>query len=61
MSPAAARNLALGISGCAAARERFEGFIASRRPLRLKSPQTYSMAGIIHGATRLPRRWNSVL
>jgi GH15 family glucan-1,4-alpha-glucosidase len=57
------------------ARELFDGLIASRNPLGLLSedidpanrelwgnfPQTYSMVGIINGATRLSRRWDSVL
>jgi GH15 family glucan-1,4-alpha-glucosidase len=57
------------------ARELFEGLIAARNPLGLLSedidsasgelwgnfPQTYSMVGIINGATRLSRRWESVL
>ena len=57
------------------ARELFEGLIAARNPLGLLSedidpvsgelwgnfPQTYSMVGIINGATRLSRRWETVL
>jgi GH15 family glucan-1,4-alpha-glucosidase len=57
------------------ARELFEGLLAARNPLGLLSedidpttgelwgnfPQTYSMVGIINGATRLSRRWESVL
>jgi GH15 family glucan-1,4-alpha-glucosidase len=57
------------------ARELFEGLIAARTPLGLLSedidpatgelwgnfPQTYSMVGIINGATRLSRRWETVL
>jgi GH15 family glucan-1,4-alpha-glucosidase len=57
------------------ARELFDGLIASRNPLGLLSedidpatgelwgnfPQTYSMVGIINGATRLSRRWDTVL
>ncbi len=57
------------------ARELFEALIASRNPLGLLSehvdpatkelwgnfPQTYSMVGIINGATRLSRRWETVL
>ena len=57
------------------ARELFDGLIESRNPLGLLSedidpatrelwgnfPQTYSMVGIINGATRLSRRWDTVL
>jgi len=57
------------------ARELFEALVAARNPLGLLSedidpttgelwgnfPQTYSMVGIINGATRLSRRWESVL
>ena len=57
------------------ARELFDGLIAARNPLGLLSedidpttgelwgnfPQTYSMVGIINGATRLSRRWDTVL
>ncbi|HEV3239182.1 MAG TPA: glycoside hydrolase family 15 protein [Casimicrobiaceae bacterium] len=57
------------------ARDLFEGLIESRNPLGLLSehidpvtrelwgnfPQTYSMVGIINGATRLTRRWETVL
>ena len=57
------------------ARELFDGLIGSRNPLGLLSedidpatkelwgnfPQTYSMVGIINGATRLSRRWDTVL
>jgi GH15 family glucan-1,4-alpha-glucosidase len=57
------------------ARELFEGLIESRNRLGLLSedidpatgelwgnfPQTYSMVGIINGATRLSRRWDTVL
>jgi GH15 family glucan-1,4-alpha-glucosidase len=57
------------------ARELFEDLIAARNPLGLLSedidpqtgelwgnfPQTYSMVGIINGATRLSRRWETVL
>jgi GH15 family glucan-1,4-alpha-glucosidase len=57
------------------ARELFEALLAARNPLGLLSedidpttgdlwgnfPQTYSMVGIINGATRLSRRWESVL
>ena len=57
------------------ARELFEGLVAARNPLGLLSedidpatgelwgnfPQTYSMVGIINGATRLSRRWETVL
>ena len=57
------------------ARELFDGLIESRNPLGLLSedidpvtkelwgnfPQTYSMVGIINGATRLSRRWDNVL
>jgi GH15 family glucan-1,4-alpha-glucosidase len=57
------------------AREIFETLLASRNHLGLLSedvdpktgelwgnfPQTYSMVGIINGATRLSRPWESVL
>jgi len=57
------------------ARELFEALLAARNPLGLLSedidpitgelwgnfPQTYSMAGIINGATRLSKRWETVL
>jgi GH15 family glucan-1,4-alpha-glucosidase len=57
------------------ARELFEALIAARNPLGMLSedidpasgelwgnfPQTYSMVGIINGATRLSRRWDSAL
>jgi GH15 family glucan-1,4-alpha-glucosidase len=57
------------------ARELFEDLMAARNPLGLLSedidpatgelwgnfPQTYSMVGIVNGATRLSRRWESVL
>ena len=57
------------------ARELFEDLLAARNPLGLLSedidpttgelwgnfPQTYSMVGIINGATRLSRRWETVL
>jgi GH15 family glucan-1,4-alpha-glucosidase len=57
------------------ARGLFAGLIESRNPLGLLSedidpasrepwgnfPQTYSMVGIINGATRLSRRWDTVL
>ena len=57
------------------AREIFETLLASRNHLGLLSedvdpqtgelwgnfPQTYSMVGIINGATRLSRSWESVL
>jgi pentatricopeptide repeat protein len=57
------------------ARELFAGLIEARNPLGLLSedidpatrelwgnfPQTYSMVGIINGATRLSRRWDTVL
>ena len=57
------------------ARELFDGLIESRNRLGLLSedidpatrelwgnfPQTYSMVGIINGATRLSRRWDTVL
>jgi GH15 family glucan-1,4-alpha-glucosidase len=57
------------------ARELFDSLVAARNPLGLLSedidpatgelwgnfPQTYSMVGIINGATRLSRRWESVL
>jgi GH15 family glucan-1,4-alpha-glucosidase len=57
------------------ARELFEDLIAHRNPLGLLSedidpvsgelwgnfPQTYSMVGIINGAIRLSRKWESVL
>ena len=55
--------------------ELFDGLLAARNPLGLLSedidpstgelwgnfPQTYSMVGIINGATRLSRSWESVL
>lgn len=57
------------------AREIFEALLAARNPLGLMSedtdpatgeawgnfPQTYSMVGIINGATRLSRPWESML
>jgi len=57
------------------ARQLFEGVMAARNPLGMLSedidpvtgelwgnfPQTYSMVGIINGATRLSRRWETVL
>jgi GH15 family glucan-1,4-alpha-glucosidase len=57
------------------ARELFDGLIESRNPLGLLSedidpasrelwgnfPQTYSMVGIINGASHLSRRWDTVL
>ena len=57
------------------ARELFDGLIEARNPLGLFSedidpvtkelwgnfPQTYTMVGIINGATRLSRRWETVL
>jgi GH15 family glucan-1,4-alpha-glucosidase len=57
------------------ARELFDNLVAARNPLGLLSedidpqtnelwgnfPQTYSMVGIINGATRLSRRWETVL
>ena len=57
------------------ARELFDSLVAARNPLGLLSedidpatselwgnfPQTYSMVGIINGATRLSRKWESVL
>lgn len=57
------------------AREHFEALLAARNPLGLMSedsdfttgaawgnfPQTYSMAGIINGAVRLSRSWESEL
>jgi GH15 family glucan-1,4-alpha-glucosidase len=57
------------------ARELFDDVMAARNPLGMLSedidpvtgelwgnfPQTYSMVGIINGATRLSRRWESVL
>lgn len=67
---------ALARSGAhAEARELFEHLLTRRNPLGLLSedldpktgdqwgnfPQTYSMAGIINGAIRLSRRWESVL
>ncbi len=67
---------ALARAGAAGeARELFEGLLAARNPLGLLSedidpasgelwgnfPQTYSMVGIINGATRLSRRWETVL
>ncbi|TCT08751.1 GH15 family glucan-1,4-alpha-glucosidase [Tepidamorphus gemmatus] len=57
------------------AREMFESVLATRNPLGLMSedvdprtgerwgnyPQTYSMVGLINGAMRLSRRWDSVV
>lgn len=57
------------------AREIFEALLAARNPLGLMSedtdaatgeawgnfPQTYSMVGIINGATRLSKSWESIL
>lgn len=57
------------------ARELFDNLCAARNALGLLSedidpatgelwgnfPQTYSMVGIINGATRLSRRWETVL
>lgn len=57
------------------AREIFEGLLAARNPLGLMSedtdsatgeawgnfPQTYSMVGIINGAVRLSRHWESTV
>lgn len=57
------------------AREIFEGLLAARNPLGLMSedtdaatgeawgnfPQTYSMVGIINGAMRLSRHWESTI
>jgi GH15 family glucan-1,4-alpha-glucosidase len=59
----------------AEARERFASLLAIRNPLGLLSedydvrqrelwgnfPQTYSMVGIINGATRLAAPWDSVV
>lgn len=63
------------LAGAKEARELFEALIDSCNPLGLLSehidpeskelwgnlPQTYSMVGIINGATRLSRRWETVL
>jgi GH15 family glucan-1,4-alpha-glucosidase len=57
------------------ARGLFDGLMSARNPLGMLSedidpvtgelwgnfPQTYSMVGIINGATRLSRRWETVL
>ena len=57
------------------AREIFEGLLAARNPLGLMSedtdpvsgaawgnfPQTYSMVGIINGAVRLSKPWESTV
>ena len=62
-----------GVNG--EARELFDDLVAARNPLGLLSedidpqtrelwgnfPQTYSMVGIINGAMRLSRRWETVL
>lgn len=60
MSEAAGRmapNLSLGVIGNCA----FTRWSTSAVPLWWNFPQTYSMVGIINGATRLSRRRETVL
>ena len=71
----AAGRLAPEIVGIEQAREIFEGLLAARNPLGLMSedtdpvtgtawgnfPQTYSMVGLINGAVRLSKPWESTV
>jgi hypothetical protein len=60
MTAGAARDLALGVVGNCA----FNALIDSHGRIVwccLPRPQTCSLVGTTNGATRLPRRWDTVL